>query len=102
MLCIYECVCFSTTQIKRCGEMARKLRLFKDQMTKAGLSPSTRITRSNDIDLDNLEVAIYCNIDFFFQMSLKLLMSYIEINLCVCASLCVGVRSNLENLKLSC
>ena len=39
---------------------------------------------------------------FFFQMSLKLLMSYIEINLCVCASLRVGVRSNLENLKLSC
>ena len=59
-------VCFSTMQIKRCGEMARKLRLFKEQMTKAGLSPSTRITRSNDIDLDNLEVAIYCNIDFFF------------------------------------
>ncbi|XP_030950660.1 V-type proton ATPase subunit a3-like isoform X1 [Quercus lobata] len=45
-------------QIKRCGEMARKLRLFKDQMTKAGLSPSTRITRSNDIDLDNLEVKL--------------------------------------------
>ncbi|KAL0017072.1 hypothetical protein SO802_004141 [Lithocarpus litseifolius] len=45
-------------QIKRCGEMARKLRLFKEQMTKAGLSPSTRITRSNDIDLDNLEVKL--------------------------------------------
>lgn len=91
MLCIYECVCFSTMQVKRCGEMARKLRLFKEQMTKAGLSPSTRITRSNDIDLDNLEVAIYCKIDFFFfQMSLKLLMSYNGINLCVCAChLCV-------------
>lgn len=45
-------------QIKRCGEMARKLRLFREQMTKAGLSPSTRITRSNDIDLDNLEVKL--------------------------------------------
>ncbi|GMY28331.1 V-type proton ATPase subunit a3-like isoform X2 [Fagus crenata] len=45
-------------QIKRCGEMARKLRLFREQMTKAGLSPSTRITRNNDIDLDNLEVKL--------------------------------------------
>ncbi|KAM3758586.1 hypothetical protein ACB098_01G055600 [Castanea mollissima] len=45
-------------QVKRCGEMARKLRLFKEQMTKAGLSPSTRITRSSDIDLDNLEVKL--------------------------------------------
>lgn len=43
-------------QIKRCGEMARRLRFFKEQMKKAGLSPSTRSMISNDIDLDNLEV----------------------------------------------
>lgn len=52
------CVCLSTMQIKRCGEMARKLRFFREQMTKAGLPPSTRFNRSNDTDLDNLEVAI--------------------------------------------
>lgn len=43
-------------QIKRSGEMARKLRFFKEQMTKAGLSPSTRSARNDDVDLDNLEV----------------------------------------------
>ncbi|KAK9270985.1 hypothetical protein L1049_026573 [Liquidambar formosana] len=46
------------TQIKRCGEMARKLRFLREQMTKAGLSPSTRSVRSGDIDLDNLEVKL--------------------------------------------
>ncbi|XP_062164607.1 V-type proton ATPase subunit a3-like [Alnus glutinosa] len=45
-------------QIKRCGEMARKLRFFREQMTKAGLPPSSRFNRSNDIDLDNLEVKL--------------------------------------------
>ncbi|CAI0382969.1 unnamed protein product [Linum tenue] len=44
-------------QIKRCAEMARKLRFFKDQMKKAGLSPSTR-NISTDDDLDNLEVKL--------------------------------------------
>ncbi|EOY14898.1 hypothetical protein QUC31_000280 [Theobroma cacao] len=46
------------TQIKRSGEMARKLRFFKEQMTKAGLSPSTRSARNDDVDLDNLEVKL--------------------------------------------
>lgn len=46
------------TQIKRCGEMARKLRFFKEQMVKAGLSPSTRSAISDDVDLDNLEVKL--------------------------------------------
>ncbi|OMO75275.1 Vacuolar proton ATPase [Corchorus olitorius] len=45
-------------QIKRCGEMARKLRFFKEQMTKAGLSPSTRSMMDDDVDLDNLEVKL--------------------------------------------
>ncbi|XVE94623.1 hypothetical protein REPUB_Repub02eG0024700 [Reevesia pubescens] len=45
-------------QIKRCGEMARKLRFFKEQMAKAGLSPSARSARSDDIDLDHLEVKV--------------------------------------------
>ncbi|XP_011028942.1 PREDICTED: V-type proton ATPase subunit a2-like isoform X2 [Populus euphratica] len=44
-------------QIKRCAEMARKLRFFKEQMTKAGLSP-TKSLRSSDVDLDRLEMAL--------------------------------------------
>ncbi|KAL9395595.1 hypothetical protein Peur_009848 [Populus x canadensis] len=44
-------------QIKRCAEMARKLRFFKEQMKKAGLSP-TKSLRSGDVDLDRLEVAL--------------------------------------------
>ncbi|KAJ9674836.1 hypothetical protein PVL29_024018 [Vitis rotundifolia] len=46
------------TQIKRCGEMARKLRFFKEQMTEAGLSPSTRSMARADFNLDDLEVKL--------------------------------------------
>ncbi|XP_004291813.1 PREDICTED: V-type proton ATPase subunit a3-like [Fragaria vesca subsp. vesca] len=46
-------------QIKRCGEMARRLRFFRDQMRKAGLlSQSTMSTMSNETDLDSLEVKL--------------------------------------------
>ncbi|XP_028803008.1 V-type proton ATPase subunit a3-like isoform X2 [Neltuma alba] len=45
-------------QIKRCGEMTRKLRFFKEQMAKAGLSPSTRSMREGEVDLDHLEVKL--------------------------------------------
>ncbi|KAL1820792.1 hypothetical protein ACET3Z_015661 [Daucus carota] len=43
-------------QIKRCGEMARKLRFFKEQMTKAGFLPSGRFDVNADVNLDVLEV----------------------------------------------
>ncbi|GMN55745.1 hypothetical protein TIFTF001_024866 [Ficus carica] len=45
------------TQIKRCGEWARKLRFFKDQMLKAGFSPKVSKTQV-DINLDDLEVKL--------------------------------------------
>lgn len=45
----------NSLQIKRCGEMARKLRFFKDQMYKAGLS-SSKSTYGSVISLDELEV----------------------------------------------
>ncbi|KAL5563090.1 hypothetical protein UlMin_032837 [Ulmus minor] len=45
------------TQIKRCGELARKLRFFKDQMLKAGFSPKQSTTRA-EINLDDLEVKL--------------------------------------------
>ncbi|CAH8369403.1 unnamed protein product [Eruca vesicaria subsp. sativa] len=43
-------------QIKRCGEMARKIRFFKDQMSKAGVLPTEMLGKENDIDLDDVEV----------------------------------------------
>ncbi|EEF52657.1 V-type proton ATPase subunit a2 [Ricinus communis] len=46
------------TQIKRCAEMARKLRFFRENMTKTSLLPSTRSARGIDINLDNLEVKL--------------------------------------------
>uniref|UniRef100_A0A0C9RVH1 V-type proton ATPase subunit a n=1 Tax=Wollemia nobilis TaxID=56998 RepID=A0A0C9RVH1_9CONI len=45
-------------QVKRCGEMARKLRFFRDQMNKAGLSPSTMPASHQDIEMDDLEVKL--------------------------------------------
>ncbi|KAK9113038.1 hypothetical protein Scep_020557 [Stephania cephalantha] len=46
------------TQIKRCGEMARKLRFFREQMKKVDVVPSTVPSERFDIDLDNLEVKL--------------------------------------------
>lgn len=43
-------------QIKRCGDMARMLRFFKEQMAKAGLLPSTKLTLESQINIDDLEV----------------------------------------------
>ncbi|XP_021286533.1 V-type proton ATPase subunit a3 [Herrania umbratica] len=45
-------------QIKKCGEMARKLRFFKEQMLKAGFSPPTKSEAQGAIDVDDLEVKL--------------------------------------------
>ncbi|XP_059636860.1 V-type proton ATPase subunit a3-like [Cornus florida] len=45
-------------QIKRCGEMARRLRFFKDQMVKSGFSSPTRSPTGSDINFDDLEVKL--------------------------------------------
>lgn len=45
-------------QIKRCGEMARKLRFFKEQMLKAGFSPSAKSLGETNIGFDDLEVKL--------------------------------------------
>lgn len=39
--------------------MARRLRLFKDQMFKAGVSPSTSSARKDNVDLEILEVITF-------------------------------------------
>ena len=46
-------------KLKRCGEMARKLRFFKEQMLKAGVSPTT-LDNQTDLNIDDLEVSGYC------------------------------------------
>ncbi|KAJ4807196.1 V-type proton ATPase subunit a [Rhynchospora pubera] len=46
------------TQIKRCGEMARKLRYLKEQMVKAGIAPSSLPQAPPKLDLDDLEITL--------------------------------------------
>lgn len=43
-------------QVKRCAEMSRKLRFFKDQINKAGLMSSPHPVLQPDIELEELEV----------------------------------------------
>ncbi|KAK4441143.1 V-type proton ATPase subunit a1 [Sesamum alatum] len=45
-------------QVKRCAEMSRKLRFFKDQIHKAGLMPSPHPDSQPDIELEELEVRL--------------------------------------------
>ncbi|XP_030503591.2 V-type proton ATPase subunit a1 [Cannabis sativa] len=45
-------------QVKRCAEMSRKLRFFKEQISKAGLFSSTRPVTPADIGLEQLEVQL--------------------------------------------
>nr|KYP58616.1 Vacuolar proton translocating ATPase [Cajanus cajan] len=45
-------------QVKRCAEMSRKLRFFKDQISKAGLMSSSLTVLQPDIDLEDLEIQL--------------------------------------------
>ncbi|KAF1882892.1 hypothetical protein Lal_00003074 [Lupinus albus] len=45
-------------QVKRCAEMSRKLRFFKDQINKAGLMSSSHPVLQPDIDLEDLEIQL--------------------------------------------
>jgi len=45
-------------QIKKTGEMARKLRFFKQQMEKADVLPVTKSLEQADINIDDLEVRL--------------------------------------------
>ncbi|GKV26147.1 hypothetical protein SLEP1_g35498 [Rubroshorea leprosula] len=45
-------------QVKRCGEMSRKLRFFKDQINKAGLLSSAHPILEPDIELEELEIQL--------------------------------------------
>lgn len=54
LILLFSCLYYS--QVKRCGEMSRKLRFFKDQIHKAGLMSSARPPLQQDLDLQELEV----------------------------------------------
>ena len=43
-------------QIKRTGEMARKLRFFKEQMSKAGIQIAPMQSTETPLDFDDIEV----------------------------------------------
>ncbi|KAJ4725962.1 V-type proton ATPase subunit a [Melia azedarach] len=45
-------------QVKRCGEMSRKLRFFKEQINKAGLLSSVHPVSGPDIELEELEIQL--------------------------------------------
>ncbi|KAJ0084265.1 hypothetical protein Patl1_30781 [Pistacia atlantica] len=45
-------------QVKRCGEMSRKLRFVKEQINKAGLLSSVHPVSGPDVELEELEVDI--------------------------------------------
>ncbi|XP_022756072.1 V-type proton ATPase subunit a1-like isoform X2 [Durio zibethinus] len=45
-------------QVKRCGEMSRKLRFFKDQISKAGLLSSVLPVVEPDVELEELEIQL--------------------------------------------
>lgn len=42
-------------QVKRCDEMARRLRFFQEQVEKAGLTPAVRVAPMGKHELDDLE-----------------------------------------------
>ncbi|CAB4282621.1 unnamed protein product [Prunus armeniaca] len=45
-------------QVKRCAEMSRKLRFFRDQISKAGLLSSVHPVLQADIELEELEIQL--------------------------------------------
>ncbi|XP_057827515.1 V-type proton ATPase subunit a1 isoform X2 [Cryptomeria japonica] len=45
-------------QVKRCGEMLRKLHFFREQISKSGLCPSDGPLLEMDIDFDDLEAQL--------------------------------------------
>lgn len=58
-------------QVKRCAEMSRKLRFFKDQISKAGLLGSVHPVSQPDIELEELEVYFYVTALALFFLSLS-------------------------------
>lgn len=65
--------------MKRCAEMARKLRFFKEQLKKDGLLPSTSSYRCDDIDMDRLEVSCFLRSWYGSETSILLYLCSISL-----------------------
>ncbi|KAG2670297.1 hypothetical protein I3843_14G077800 [Carya illinoinensis] len=68
--------------VKRCAEMSRKLRFFKDQISKAGLLSSVRPVTQPDVELEELEIQLAEHENELIEMnanSEKLRQSYNEL-----------------------
>ncbi|EPS62244.1 hypothetical protein M569_12548, partial [Genlisea aurea] len=69
-------------QVKRCAEMSRKLRFFKDQVHKAGLIPSPGPPSHTELDIEELEVQLADHEHELIEMNAngeKLQQSYNEL-----------------------
>ncbi|WCJ41118.1 V-type proton ATPase 116 kDa subunit a 1 [Euphorbia peplus] len=69
-------------QVKRCGEMSRKLRFFKDQINKAGVLSTALPVAEPDIELEELEIQLAEHEHELIEMnsnSEKLQQSYNEL-----------------------
>ncbi|KAK6935991.1 V-type ATPase, V0 complex, 116kDa subunit family [Dillenia turbinata] len=69
-------------QVKRCGEMSRKIRFFKDQISKAGVSSPSHPSLQPDIELEELEVQLAEHETELIEMNFnseKLRQSYNEL-----------------------
>lgn len=69
-------------QVKRCGEMSRKLRFFKDQISKAGLLSSVHPVVEPDLELEELEIQLAEHENELIEMnsnSEKLRVTYNEL-----------------------
>ncbi|KAK6926840.1 V-type ATPase, V0 complex, 116kDa subunit family [Dillenia turbinata] len=68
--------------VKRCGQMSRKIRFFKDQISKAGVSSPSHPSLQPDIELEELEVQLSVHETELIEMnsnSEKLRQSYNEL-----------------------
>lgn len=68
MLLIWLLLFCGFSQVKRCAEMSRKLRFFKDQIHKAGLLPSPNPASQPDIELEELEVSFILHFDKWISL----------------------------------
>uniref|UniRef100_A0A1D1XUJ5 V-type proton ATPase subunit a n=1 Tax=Anthurium amnicola TaxID=1678845 RepID=A0A1D1XUJ5_9ARAE len=69
-------------QVKRCGEMSRKLQFFRDQINKAGLLSAPRPALQPGVDLEELETQLGEHESELFEMnanSEKLRQTYNEL-----------------------
>ncbi|XP_013596272.1 PREDICTED: V-type proton ATPase subunit a3-like isoform X1 [Brassica oleracea var. oleracea] len=90
-------------QIKRCGEMARKIRFFKDQMSKAGVLPKDSLENGTHIiDLDDVEVfIIQLPTCFSFSMPCFRFLSPYQVKLGELEAELVEINANNDKLQRS-